>query len=373
MPEPHNPLVEAQRQLTICNSCRYCEGYCAVFPALERLTNITEGKTLFLANLCHDCRACHQACMFTLPHEFAINIPVVLSQVRAEAYSRYSWPRVFRVLLRHAGVSTVGLAIGGLLLVLLVVVLAGNPAHYFDVDRNPGSFYRVVPYLVLAISGVTATAYMVTAMALGATQFWKEAGGTRREALDLGVWIAALGDVATMTNLRGGGDDCYQPDPLAASPARRLLHQAVLYGFILAFISTALAAFLQDILDQEPPFPWLSAPVITGVLGGIMMAVGCTGLLALKLGSVVKARDLISDRMLSMDVAFIAVLNLAAITGMLTLLLRDTSLMATMLTLHLASLVALYATAPYGKFVHGVYRFGALLKNRAEQRAELRQ
>ena len=55
---------------------------------------------------------------------------------------------------------------------------------------------------------------------------------------------------------------------------------------------------------------------------------------------------------------------------MLTLVFRNTSAMAAMLTLHLASLVALYATAPYGKFVHGVYRFQALLKNRAEQRAD---
>ena len=31
-------LVEdAQRVLRVCNACRYCEGYCAVFPALARL------------------------------------------------------------------------------------------------------------------------------------------------------------------------------------------------------------------------------------------------------------------------------------------------------------------------------------------------
>jgi len=27
---------EAQRQLGICNSCRYCEGYCGAFQALTR-------------------------------------------------------------------------------------------------------------------------------------------------------------------------------------------------------------------------------------------------------------------------------------------------------------------------------------------------
>ena len=28
-------LTEADRLMTICNSCRYCEGLCAVFPAME--------------------------------------------------------------------------------------------------------------------------------------------------------------------------------------------------------------------------------------------------------------------------------------------------------------------------------------------------
>jgi len=371
MPKPFNPIEEAERQLTICNSCRYCEGYCAVFPALERLTHVTEGNTIFLANLCHDCRACHQACMFTLPHEFAINLPAALSEVRVTTYSTYAWPRAFAALARRAGVSTLGFVLAGLLLALMTVAATGGLARFFDTGGDPGSFYRVIPYLVLAVSGLAASAYIVLVMVLGSIRFWREAGGTKREALDLGAWIAAMGDVAIMANLRGGGDNCYQPDPRRASPARRLLHQAVVYGFILAFISTGLAALFQDILGEQPPFPWLSAPVVTGALGGVMMTVGCTGLLWLKLRSVAKARDLISGSMLSMDTAFIVVLDAAAITGLLTLLLRDTGALATMLTIHLATLVALYATAPYGKFVHVVYRFGALLKNRAEQRAEL--
>jgi citrate/tricarballylate utilization protein len=71
--------------------------------------------------------------------------------------------------------------------------------------------------------------------------------------------------------------------------------------------------------------------------------------------------------MLSMDNAFIVVLGLAAFTGVLTLALRSTGAMPAMLSLHLSMLVALYATAPYGKFVHGVYRFGALLRSRLEE------
>ena len=68
-------FAEADRQLTICNACRYCEGYCAVFPALARQVNLTAGDITHLADLCHDCRDCYTACMYVPPHEFALNLP----------------------------------------------------------------------------------------------------------------------------------------------------------------------------------------------------------------------------------------------------------------------------------------------------------
>lgn len=366
-------MEDARRQLTICNSCRYCEGYCAVFPALERLTEVTDGDTVFLANLCHDCRACYQACPFTVPHELAINIPAVLSEVRATTYLRYAWPRQLAGIARRARISTPILAAIGLLLTLALVAVTGGLGHFWSASSQPGSFYKVIPYLVLASSGLAASAYIVLAVGLGSYRFWRDVHGSRAEALDGGAWVAALRDVAALANLGGGGGDCYQPDPLRPSGARRLLHQATLYGFALAFVSTALAAFAQDILGLDPPYQLWSAPVLTGSIGGLLMVIGCTGLLWLKARSSIRAPNLISRQMVSMDTAFIVVLNLAAITGLLTLLLRGTSAMAAMLTLHLATLVALYATAPYGKFVHSVYRFQALLKNRAEQRSDARR
>ena len=30
------PESEVSRQMQICNACRYCEGFCAVFPAMTR-------------------------------------------------------------------------------------------------------------------------------------------------------------------------------------------------------------------------------------------------------------------------------------------------------------------------------------------------
>src|SRR3979411_3148965 len=79
-------------QLEGCNACRYCEGYCAGFPALEKRRRFTPGDVVYLANLCHDCRACFYACMYAPPHEFGVNIPRALPEGREQTYGRYALP-----------------------------------------------------------------------------------------------------------------------------------------------------------------------------------------------------------------------------------------------------------------------------------------
>jgi citrate/tricarballylate utilization protein len=71
--------------------------------------------------------------------------------------------------------------------------------------------------------------------------------------------------------------------------------------------------------------------------------------------------------MTAMDYAFLVVLDLVAITGMLLLVLRDTRFMPSMLVVHLGLLVGLFVTAPYGKFIHFVYRYLALLRRAGEE------
>jgi citrate/tricarballylate utilization protein len=41
--------------------------------------------------------------------------------------------------------------------------------------------------------------------------------------------------------------------------------------------------------------------------------------------------------------------------------------MGTLLAIHLGLVLALFITMPYGKFVHAVYRYAALVKNAKEQ------
>jgi citrate/tricarballylate utilization protein len=50
------------------------------------------------------------------------------------------------------------------------------------------------------------------------------------------------------------------------------------------------------------------------------------------------------------------------------MLLRTTAAMPLLLCLHLGAVMALFATLPYGKFAHAVYRGAALLKWAVERR-----
>src|SRR5579862_6328747 len=96
-------VKESRRLLQICNACRYCEGYCAVFPAMELRRQFASGDLSYLANLCHDCRGCYYACQYAPPHEWAVNLPRAFAQVRAESYAEYAWPRAMGGVFRANG------------------------------------------------------------------------------------------------------------------------------------------------------------------------------------------------------------------------------------------------------------------------------
>ena len=100
MPEPETrqrnaqeTREEARRALALCNVCDYCSGYCETFVAAERRRAFTDGDLTYLANLCHNCRACFHACQYAPPHPFAINLPKVLEQLRQQSYRELVWPR----------------------------------------------------------------------------------------------------------------------------------------------------------------------------------------------------------------------------------------------------------------------------------------
>ena len=75
-------VQRGQHVMAVCNACRYCEGYCPVFPAMENRLVFAKHDLAYLANLCHNCGECLYACQFAPPHEFGINVPRMLAEVR---------------------------------------------------------------------------------------------------------------------------------------------------------------------------------------------------------------------------------------------------------------------------------------------------
>lgn len=352
---------EAARQLEICNACRYCEGYCAVFPALERRLEFSEADVLYIANLCHDCRACYYACPFVEPHEYALNLPLVLSQVRRTSYARFGPIPFLRGLV--GGVRDhVAITIAAVVVLLLASLLAVGAAPLGTSHIGPGGFYEVLPWLVMVVPGMALGLYVLVSLAVGAVRFLRTSGGGVSDLLDGNALGVAGWEALTLRWLHGGDEGCHYP-AYEVSSARTWLHFLVAGGFLAAFVSTVLAAVYQDILGQLPPYDLFSAPVVTGTLGGLAMIAGSGGLLLLKSRG---DRRLTSDDLVEFDVAFLVTIGLASLTGVLVLALRDSAVMPALLVIHLAVVTTLYVTTPYGKFAHFTYRYAALVRNRVE-------
>jgi citrate/tricarballylate utilization protein len=355
---------EAVRQLEICNACRYCEGYCAVFPALERPATLTRGRVEYLANLCHDCRACYYACPFAEPHEFAVNIPLLMTDVRQGTYRRYAWPRAFADAFQGALGFALRWIAFGLVVALGVVLALHGPAGLFRAHTGPGAFYAVIPWLALVGPALLLTAYAAAVFGVGAVRFWRTTAVGSVKAAGPRALLSAAVDVLRLRWLEGGGDGCYFPGS-RPSRLRSTLHALVFYGLGFCFVSTTVAAIQQDAFGSLPPYPLLSIPVVTGTLGGVAIVIGCGGLML----SGAQADEAPSrPERAALDLAFLLVLGAASLSGLFTLALRDTALLGLMLGVHVGVLGALYVTAPYGKLVHAVYRTLAIVRNRVEQR-----
>ena len=344
-------VAEAERLMVICNACRYCEGHCAVFPAMELRLAFSGPDLRYLANLCHGCGSCFHHCQYAPPHEFDVNVPRVFAELRRETYRRHAWPRFLGPLFARNGLATgIVTAAACVLFVAAGAALAGPAA--WSAQLGPGAFYRVVPHWgMVALFGL-ASAYVLVALAAAGHAFWREAGQAGASAALLGR--AGL-EAATLRYLDGGGGGCTYPGEKPAM-GRRVYHHLTAWGFLSCFAATCVAAVLEW-LGRSAPYPWWSAPVLLGTAGGIGLLVGPAGLLALKARSDPEPfpRD-------PMDVAFLLLLLLCSATGFLVLFLRATPAMGVLLLFHLGAVMGLFLTMPYGKFVHGFYRYAALLR-----------
>ncbi|MFQ5566608.1 MAG: tricarballylate utilization 4Fe-4S protein TcuB [Paracoccaceae bacterium] len=353
-------LAEARRAMEICNACRYCQGYCPVFPAMELRRSFSDADLGYLANLCHNCKGCWHACQYAPPHEWGLNLPQTFAELRAETYAEHAWPRgTGRLFERNGAVISIATALSLAAVMILTMALRDDATLYAS-HTGPGAFYAVIPWGVMAGLGGLSFGWALLAMALGGRAFWRASGGG---AIGRAALVAALRDAGRTRHLGGGGDGCNDVDERFGR-GRRHLHLATMWGFLLCFAATCAGAVMDYGFGWAAPYSWYSVPVVLGTLGGVGLTAGTAGLVAIKFACD-RAPEAVGRW--GMDLGLLALLHFTALTGLALLMFRHTSAMGWLLAIHLGFVLALFVTLPYGKMVHGLYRLLALVRYHQEQ------
>jgi citrate/tricarballylate utilization protein len=354
--------AEVGRVLQICNACRYCEGYCAVFPAMTRRLEFAHADIHYLANLCHNCGACLHACQYAPPHEFAVNVPQAMARVRVGTYADYAWPAALRTLYARNGL-TVALALAGALVLFLWWALARNGTLWST--STTGNFYAVFPHNLMVSLFGPIFVFAGIALGLGVTRFWRDISAGAAADVSSSASGEALRSALQLKYLDGGhGDGCNEADD-RFTLWRRRFHHATFYGFGLCFAATCLATLYHYAFGWQAPYGYASLPVLLGTIGGLGLIAGTLGLGGLNLRRDPRQGD---PAHRPMDRGLIALLFFVSLSGLALLAWRETPAMALLLAVHLGFVMALFLTMPYGKFAHGVYRGAALLKWAVERR-----
>jgi citrate/tricarballylate utilization protein len=356
------PEQEVARVLTICNGCRYCEGFCAVFPAMTRRLEFGALDTHYLANLCHNCGACLHACQYAPPHEFGVNVPRAMAQVRAKTYAQFAWPAALGRAYAHNGV-VVAFALAAALTLFLVLGMLSR--HGLSVPSG-GNFYDLFPHNLLVAMFGPVFLFALVSLGVGVVRFWMAARTvTGQEGLNVPAAQEAATAALSLKYLDGGhGEGCHNEDD-RWTQARRHCHHLTFYGFMLCLAATSVATLYHYVLNLPAPYPWPSLPKVLGVVGGISLSTGTAGLAWLKL----RRNPLHGDpAQAPMDLGFVALLFLTATTGLGLWASTGTAAMPWLLCLHLGVVMALFVTLPCGKFAHGVYRVAALARHAVERR-----
>jgi len=352
---------ENRRLMQICNACRYCEGFCAVFQAMSQRRQFSNPDLDYLSNLCHNCTACYHACQYAPPHDFDVNVPLKMAELRSDTYQRFAWPGPLAGLLNRNGLLMSLVTVLALSLMLIFSIWWQNPAVLFAEHTDPGAFYQIFSHNSIVWLAGSSFGFACFALLMGGVNSWRHFNLGKITLIDL---FKASKHAALLTHLGGGHGKGCNTENEQFSNHRRWFHHFMAWGFMLCFAATSVATLYEYALGIMSPFPFFSLPVLLGTIGGIGLLIGPAGLVWLKLKS---DSRVMHTKQFGMDYAFLALLFFISLTGLLLLGLRATSAMGVLLSVHLALVLALFVMLPYSKFVHSIYRFIALVKFVSEQ------
>jgi len=340
---PEIDYAESVRQLGVCNSCRYCEGYCATFQALTRYREFDKPTVNHLANLCHNCRGCYYACQYAEPHEFAINIPSLLANIRAENWIHHIKPSWLARAMQQQVWPYVALTFLFMVLFSLVIGVPWMSAE---------PFYTSIGHSVMVLVFAPLFIIPMASLAIGLKAYWRTIGGARLTVPDL---KDAFKSAATLRQLSGGqGQGCNYESEDRFSAKRRWAHQITMYGFLLCFASTSTATLYHYLFGLPAPYSLFSLPKL--------FVAYLKSRANPKLGW---ASNTVSDYL------FIVLLFLVSTTGLLLYWFGSTMLASTWLIIHLTFVAVFFVSVPYSKMAHGFFRLAALCRESQLKRIDL--
>ena len=352
--------TNALQSCIICNSCRYCEGLCAVFPAMEKKREFHISDLDYLSNLCHQCGECFYDCQYAPPHEFNVSIPQQFANIRQKSYQKYAFLSPLSKAFEKNALFTSAILLVALFLGFFVA--SGIDGAYAAEAR--GDFYRIIPYNYMVSIFVVVGFLSFFALCVGFVRFGR---AISLKGVDFAVFWQSVKDTLSLRYLGGhNAEGCTYPN-IARSNTRRFFHHLTAYGFLFCFIATNLGAFYSHILDIHAPYDFTQSPKIFGFVGGLMLCLGSAGLLWLKM---IADKELVDKDSVAMDYALIIMLFLSSFSGLVLMVFKDSSLLAYTLYFHLSTVLAFFVMIPYSKFVHIFYRFIALLKYNADEEKE---
>ncbi|HLH85896.1 MAG TPA: hypothetical protein VKU79_03410 [Thermoplasmataceae archaeon] len=338
---------EALRQLTICNACRYCEGFCAVWDAIEYRSVLDIKEMPYLANLCHDCRDCYYVCPFNEPHhEYGLNIPKILGSARYKSYRDSTWPFWANLAFDRPAILTGALVTFTLIAMILYVLLIEREpliGHVPLASLIPDSTFRATTLAVYA--------YSIIMWTLSGIRFSRNSRSLRGTT-SLGI-LMGLVSAFSHKYFRGGGVGCRYPSEESRF-VRAALHSSLLYGFLLALFSISF-------------YPNLNTTVLAiYTAASVLISAGSLGLLFSDVYDEKKTRSM---EMYALDVPFVTLLLLSGLSGIIFALLSYTVFYGLAFIIHDALILDVFLLAPFSKFIHPVYRVISLSRFFSEKQA----
>jgi len=289
---------DAIRQYTICNACRYCEGYCPVWNALPLRTLVTKEDTIYFAHLCFDKRNCYYACPYVSPHEFNWNIPRINREIRLNTYRELLGKRIRYSL--------------SFLLLLPLIFLWIKYWPHLAVQYPILNFYNVVPRDILIMGGIIAMLYIMLLSSIYIYKFDRLLNSKLRPSLK------TLPEAITDLLLHRWFEKAQYPKQVESN-IRFIIHFLIFYGILLDTFATITAYIQEDILRIPSPYPVSNPAVIFGLTGGIMIVVGTIIAIVARCISRRKQKFIATE---FIDTAFAFILLLTALSGLLVLYIR---------------------------------------------------